>query len=172
MIYNSGANMLAKNLKFEIVQVKNQLETCQLAQLKINQHFNYNHTMQFHLILCSHSNFELSLCFSFIFSKKNLKTILFIILTHMQFIDLWISSKECTLLFACGKLQVFHFGGSNFQYQFIFKWFYLLHMFQLIYPFLQMFRFLNSLVIKHIKVECIHGWGTATRSMTSIYLVS
>jgi hypothetical protein len=30
-------------------------------------------------------------------------------------------------MFACGKLQVFHFGDSNFHYQFVFKWFHLLH---------------------------------------------
>lgn len=90
----------------------------------------------------------------------------------MQFLDLWISSKECTLLFACGKLQVFHIGGSNFHYQYIFKWFYLFHMFQLVFPFLQMLRPLNSLVIKRIKVGCIHGWGIATRTMSPIYLMS
>ncbi len=62
--------------------------------------------------------------------------------------------------------------GFKLSLSIFFKWFYLLHMFQLNFPFLQMLRFLNYLVIKHIKVGCIHGWGTTTRTMTPIYLVS
>lgn len=50
-------------------------------------------------------------------------------------------SKECALPFACGEFQFFHFGGSNFHYQFISKWFSFLHYAQIICFFLQLLHF-------------------------------
>jgi len=140
--------------------------------LKINQHLNYNHAMQLHLILCSHSNFELSFCFSFIclfcfFSRPFYlsfePTCSLLICVFLQ--------KNAPYCLLVGNFKYFTLGVQIFIIK-IFKWFYLLHIFQLVFPFLQMLRFLNYLVIKHIKVRYIHGWGTTTWTMTPIYLVS
>jgi hypothetical protein len=60
-------------------------------------------------------------------------------------------SKECTLPFACEEFQVFHFGGSNYHYQLIFKWIYFIVL-KLFFLLFKCCSFFNCLIIRHIKV--------------------
>jgi len=69
---------------------------------------------------------------------------------------LWISSSECTLFFACGELQVFHFGDSNSHYQLIYRQFSFFLYAQVVF-FFSPFYFLNFLAFQHIKVIWCQG---------------